>query len=31
MVPESQLPAAEQVLAACNAGEYAIDEDFDPG
>jgi hypothetical protein len=29
MVPESQLAAAERVLAAYNAGEYAIDEDFD--
>jgi len=31
MVPESQRAAAERVLAACEAGEYAIDEDFDPG
>jgi hypothetical protein len=29
MVPESQLDAAERVLAAYNAGEYAIDDDFD--
>jgi hypothetical protein len=29
MVPQSQLAAAERVLAAYNAGEYAIDEDFD--
>ena len=30
MVPESQLPDAQRVLAAFNAGEYAIDENFDP-
>ena len=30
MVPESQLAEAERVLAAYHAGEYAIDEDFDP-
>ena len=30
MVPESQLAAAAKVLAAFNAGEYAIDENFDP-
>ena len=30
MVPESQMPDAQRVLAAFNAGEYAIDEDFDP-
>jgi hypothetical protein len=30
MVPQSQLEAAERVLAACNAGEYQIDENFDP-
>jgi hypothetical protein len=29
MVPQSQLAAAERVLAVYNAGEYAIDEDFD--
>jgi hypothetical protein len=29
MVPQSQLAAAERVLAAYDAGEYAIDEDFD--
>jgi hypothetical protein len=29
MVSQSQLAAAERVLAAYNAGEYAIDEDFD--
>ena len=31
MVPESQLDQSRRVLAAYNAGEYAIDEDFDPG
>jgi len=31
MVPESQLADAERILAAYNAGEYAIDENFDPG
>jgi hypothetical protein len=30
MVPESQLGDAHRVLAAFNAGEYAIDENFDP-
>jgi hypothetical protein len=30
MVPESQMADAQRVLAAFNAGEYAIDEDFDP-
>ncbi len=30
MVPESQVADAQRVLAAFNAGEYAIDEDFDP-
>jgi hypothetical protein len=30
MVPESQLEAAGRVLAASDAGEYQIDEDFDP-
>jgi hypothetical protein len=30
MVPESQLGDAHRVLAALNAGEYAIDENFDP-
>jgi hypothetical protein len=30
MVPESQLAAAERILAASNAGEYEIDENFDP-
>lgn len=30
MVPESQLAEAHRVLAAFNAGEYAIDENFDP-
>lgn len=31
MVPESQLDESQRILAAFNAGEYAIDEDFDPG
>jgi Putative prokaryotic signal transducing protein len=31
MVPESQLADAQRVLGAFNAGEYAIDESFDPG
>jgi hypothetical protein len=31
MVPESQMAEAQRVLAAFNAGEYAIDESFDPG
>ncbi len=30
MVPRSQMDAAKRVLAAFNAGEYAIDESFDP-
>jgi hypothetical protein len=30
MVPESQMPAAQRVLEAFDAGEYAIDENFDP-
>jgi hypothetical protein len=30
MVAESQLPDAQRILAAYNAGEYAIDENFDP-
>ncbi len=30
MVPESQVADAQRVLEAFNAGEYAIDEDFDP-
>lgn len=30
MVPESQMAAAQQTLAAFNAGEFAIDESFDP-
>lgn len=30
MVPASQLAEAQRVLAAYNAGEYAIDESFDP-
>ena len=30
MVPESQLAEAQRILAAFNAGEYAIDENFDP-
>lgn len=31
MVPESQLDEARRIHAAFNAGEYAIDENFDPG
>lgn len=31
MVPESQLAQAQRILAAFDAGEYALDEDFDPG
>ena len=31
MVPESQMADAQRILAAFNAGEYAIDENFDPG
>jgi DNA-binding transcriptional MocR family regulator len=30
MVPESQFDDAQRVLAAFDAGEYAIDENFDP-
>lgn len=30
MVPESQMESAQAVLAKFNAGEYAIDENFDP-
>ena len=30
MVPESQLAEAQRILAAFHAGEYAIDENFDP-
>jgi hypothetical protein len=30
MVREAQMDAAKRVLAALNAGEYAIDENFDP-
>jgi len=30
MVPESQMADAQRILAAFNAGEYAIDENFDP-
>ena len=30
MVPESQMAEAQQILAAYNAGEFAIDENFDP-
>jgi hypothetical protein len=30
MVPESQMDAAQRILAAFNAGEFAIDENFDP-
>lgn len=30
MVPEPQLAEAQRVLEAFNAGEYAIDENFDP-
>jgi len=29
MVPESQLEAAMRIRVAFDAGEYAIDEDFD--
>lgn len=31
MVAGSQLATAKSILAALNAGEYAIDENFDPG
>jgi hypothetical protein len=31
MVPESQLAEAQRIFAAFNAGEFAIDENFDPG
>jgi hypothetical protein len=30
MVPESQLAESQRILAAFNAGDYAIDENFDP-
>ena len=30
MVPESQMAEAQRILTAFNAGEYAIDENFDP-
>jgi hypothetical protein len=30
MVPRAQLEEAQRILAAFNAGEYAIDETFDP-
>lgn len=30
MVPQSQMAESQRVLAAFNAGEYAIDENFDP-
>jgi hypothetical protein len=30
MVPETQMADAQRILAAFNAGEYAIDENFDP-
>jgi hypothetical protein len=30
MVPEPQIADAQRILAAFNAGEYAIDDDFDP-
>ena len=30
MVPQSQMAEAQQILAAYNAGEFAIDENFDP-
>src|SRR5690242_9996266 len=31
MVARSQLAEAQRILAAFNAGEYAIDDDFEPG
>ena len=31
MVPESQLEDAQRIHAAYDAGEYAIDENFDVG
>jgi hypothetical protein len=31
MVPESQLQEAERISAALDAGEYAIDENYDVG
>lgn len=31
MVPEAQLPEAQRILTAFNDGEFAIDENFDPG
>jgi len=30
MVPKTQMAESQRVLAAFNAGEYAIDENFDP-
>lgn len=30
MVPKSQLEESQRILAAFNAGEFAIDENFDP-
>jgi hypothetical protein len=30
MVPESQMAEAQRILDAYNAGEFAIDENFDP-
>lgn len=30
MVPASQLEESQRILAAFNAGEFAIDENFDP-
>ena len=30
MVPQSQMAESQRVLAAFNAGEYAIDDNFDP-
>ena len=30
MVPASQLAESQRILAAFNAGEFAIDENFDP-
>ena len=31
MVPELQMADAQRILEAYHAGEYAIDENFDPG
>jgi hypothetical protein len=31
MVPQSQLAESQRILAAFNAGEFAIDENFDVG